>query len=99
MTLSAAQELKFFLDYTLAEMQDLKQNGRISDRLYGHYLFVWHWGAFHFGSHRQDSFLMKFGFDRLERRILRVKALIERIRNLPTPDPEHIPFGVGCLNP
>jgi hypothetical protein len=95
--MTPAQELKFFLDHTFNEMTYLKQTGRVSDRLFGHYIFLWTWGTFHY-SDAHDRFYRRFGADRYWRRIDRVKALIERIRQLPTPPPEQIPFALGTLN-
>lgn len=95
--MTITQELRLFIGHNLSDMQDLKQQGRISDRLYGHYCFLWLWGAYR-DDYRHDLFYKRMGRDAYWRRIERVKALIERIRAVPIPAPEHIPFAVGTLN-
>lgn len=96
--MTITQELRLFLDYTPDQMRTFKQEGRISDRLYGHYLFLWTWGAWHPDNETHDRFFERHGRVAYWRRIDRVKALIERIRAVPIPAPEHIPFAVGTLN-
>ena len=95
--MTPAQELKFFLDHTHGQMQALRQEGRISDRLYGHYNFLWLWSAYRC-DHRHERYYARMGSDAYWRRIDRVKALVERIRQLPTPPPAQIPFALGTLN-
>lgn len=92
------QELKVFLDHTLAEMEDLKQHGCITDRLYKHYCFLWLWSAPRW-DHRHNRLFERMGRDAYWRRIDRVKALENRIRAVDLPAPQHIPFRVGALNP
>lgn len=96
--MTIVQELQLFLDYTFDEMQTMKQWGCISDRLYGHWLFLWLWGAFRH-DHRHERLYRHMGPDVYWRRIDRVKALIDRIRAVPVPPLERIPFRAGSLNP
>jgi len=91
-------ELSYFLDHSLAEMEDLKQWGRVSDRIYRHYCFLWLWSAWR-QDYRHDQFYRKFGYLRYWKRIERVKAVVERIRPLRVQVPsEHVPFSLGTLN-
>ena len=96
--LTPAQEIKFFLDHTMSQMQDLKQRGFVSDKLYGHYCFLWLWGAPHSYEYRHQSFYRRMGADAYWRRIDRVKAVIDRIRSLQARVPERIPFKLGRIN-
>lgn len=98
MPMTITQELRLFLDYTPDQMRDFKQTGRISDRLYGHYLFLWRWGAWHPENDAHERFYRRMGSAAYWRRIDRVKALIARIRAVPLPPADRIPFSVGCLN-
>jgi hypothetical protein len=95
--MTITQELRLFLGYSLNEMRDFKQTGRITDRLYRHYLTVWRWGAW------RDCYIHQRYYDRMGpavywRRIDRIKALIERIRAVEMPPSDRIPFAVGSLN-
>lgn len=95
--LSVSQELSFFLGHSIHEMQDLKQRGCISDRLYGHYCFIWLWSTSK-DDFRHDRLYAK-GSERYWRRIQRVKSLREKIKALRTElNPRDIPFRVGSLN-
>ena len=97
MTLTITQELKFFLGHSLEQMEHLKQQGIVSDRLFGHYTFFWLWGEVR-EDYRHFRFYKKMGSDAYWRRIERVKNLIEKINNVPVPSPEHVPFRLGSLN-
>lgn len=79
-------------------MEGLRQNGHISDKIYGHYCFLWLWSA-HRHDFRHEEFYRKFGAERYWRRIDRIKALVERIRPLKAKaDPMDVPFAIGSLN-
>lgn len=91
-------ELSYFLDHSLAQMESLKQCGYVSDRVYGHYCFLWLWSAPRHDC-RHEEFYHKFGPERYWRRIERVKALVERIRPLKTHiHYKDVPFALGRLN-
>jgi hypothetical protein len=91
-------ELSYFLDHSLAEMESLKQWGRISDKVYGHYCFLWLWSAQRH-DYRHEELYRKLGSKRYWRRIDRIKALAERIRPLrANAKPEDVPFALGRLN-
>lgn len=96
--MTITQELRLFLDYTPDEMRLFRQEGRISDRLYGHYCHLWLWSAWR-ADHRHDRFFERYGRAAYWRRIDRVKALVNRIRAVDLPPSDRIPFRVGCLNP
>lgn len=79
-------------------MEGLRQNGHISDKIYGHYCFLWLWGTPRCDS-RHRKFYNRFGAKRYCRRIDRIKALIEKIRLLRVGvNPENVPFAIGSLN-
>jgi hypothetical protein len=91
-------ELSYFLDHSLAQMESLKQWGHISDRVYGHYCFLWLWSAPRH-DYRHEEFCGKFGAERYWRRIDRIKALVEKIRPLRTYVAcKDVPFALGRLN-
>lgn len=91
-------ELSYFLDHSLAQMESLKQWGHVSDKVYGHYCFLWLWSAQRH-DYRHEEFYRKFGPERYWRRIDRVKALVERIRPLKTHvHYKDVPFALGRLN-
>ncbi len=91
-------ELSYFVGHSPSQMENLKQSGLVSDRLYRHYLVLWLWS-----SHRQDwrheQFYRKFGPDRYWRRIEKIKALVEKIAGLKACiDYRHAPLHIGTLN-
>ena len=91
-------ELSYFLGHSLVQMEGLRQNGHISDKIYGHYCFLWLWSA-HRDDFRHEEFYRKFGAERYWRRIDRIKVLVERIRPLKAKvDPINVPFAIGSLN-
>ena len=96
--LSISEELSFFLKYSIREMEDLKQRGCITDRLYKHYCFLWLWSAFRI-DFRHERLYSKSA-ELYWRRIQRVQALVGKIRalglNLNT---KVVPYRVGSLNP
>lgn len=96
--MTITQELKLFLGSTPEEMEYFLSEGRISHRLYRHWKFLWEWSAPRF-SRKHDVFYEKFGSVKYWRKIDKVKNLIESIRLVELPSPEHIPFRVGSLNP
>ena len=96
--LSISEELSFFLGHSIHEMQTLKQQGCITDRLYKHYCFLWLWSAFRI-DFRHERLYSK-GAELYWRRIQRVKTLAEKIKSLkPDLNPRDIPFRIGSLNP
>lgn len=97
--LSISEELSFFLEHSIREMEDLKQRGCITDRLYGHYCWLWLWSA-HRDDFRHQILWNKRGSEFYWRRIDRVKALAEKIKSFRSDlNPRDIPFRVGSLNP
>lgn len=96
--LTLAQELSYFLGYSLQEMMDLKQQGRISDRLYGKYILLWRWSAIRYEDDAQTRFYNRMGSDAYWRRIDRGIALLARLRALPKLDPRDVPFALGVLH-
>lgn len=91
------QELRFFIDCSPSQIQLLKQDGVISWRLYRHYKFLWLWSAWR-DNYQHERFYNRMGSDAYWRRIERVKAIVERIRVIPVPSLEHIPFRLGSIN-
>lgn len=97
--LSISEELSFFLEHSIREMEDLKQRGLITDRLYGHYCWLWLWSAWR-ADPRHESLYDRLGSQFYWRRIERVKALVNKIRALRQSfDPTRVPFALGRLNP
>lgn len=96
--MTITQELRLFLNYTPDQMRDLKQTGRVSDRLYRHYCFIWLWSAWR-QDYRHERFYKRMGSAAYWRRIDRVRRLFLRIAEVPLPEADRIPFSVGCLNP
>lgn len=96
--MTITQELRLFLGYSLDQMAYLKLTGRVSDRLYRHYCFLWLWSAWR-QDHRHERFYKRMGSAAYWRRIDRVRRLFLRIAEIPLPEPDRIPFAVGCLNP
>lgn len=91
-------ELSFFLDHSPVQMESLKQNGFVSDRIYRHYCFLWLWSACRHDC-RHERFYRRFGAERYWRRVERIKALVERIRPLKTYVLyKDVPFALGRLN-
>lgn len=91
-------ELSYFLDHTIEQMESLKQHGHVSDKVYGHYCFLWLWSVQRY-DFRHEEFYRKFGSERYWRRIDRIKALVERIRPLKTRVHfRDVPFALGRLN-
>lgn len=96
--LSISEELSFFLGHSIHEMQDLKQRGCITDRLYKHYCFLWLWSVSR-TDFRHDSLYSK-NKTAYWRKIEKVKALLERIKSAKLDlNPRDIPFRLGSLNP
>jgi hypothetical protein len=95
--MTITQELRLFLGYSLNEMRDFKQTGRITDRLYRHYLTLWRWGQWR-DCHIHQRYYDRMGPAVYWRRIDRIKALIERIRAVEMPPSDRIPFAVGSIN-
>lgn len=96
--LSVSQELSFFLGHSMDEMQDLKQKGCITDRLYRHYCWMWLWSAYRHDL-RHESLWNKRGGQFYWRRINRVQRLVKKIRAFRMElNPRDIPFRVGSLN-
>jgi hypothetical protein len=94
-----AQELSFFLGHSIRQMEDLKQRGCITDRLYRHYCWFWLWSA-HRHDFRHEVLYNRLGSEFYWRRIDRVKALAAKIEALRSElDPKDIPFRLGSLNP
>lgn len=97
--LSISEELSFFLGYSIREMEDLKQRGCITDRLYRHYCWLWLWSAWR-QDYRHDRLYDKRGSEFYWRRIDRVKALVDRINLMKLDlDRSQIPYRLGSLNP
>ena len=97
--LSISEELSFFLKYSIREMEDLKQRGCITDRLYRHYCWLWLWSA-HRHDFRHETLYNKRGGEFYWRRINRVQALVRKIRALGLNlDTKFVPYQVGRLNP
>lgn len=97
--LTIAQELSFFLGHSIRQMEDLKQRGCITDRLYGHYCWFWLWSADRC-DFRHEVLYNRLGSEFYWRRIDRVKALATKIKALRSElDPKDIPFRLGTLNP
>jgi len=92
------QELRIYLGHSLAEMENLKQTGRITDRLYGHYCFLWLWSAWR-TDYRHERYYQRMGPEAYWRRIDRVKKIVKFIRSVELPPSDRIPFRVGSLNP
>ena len=92
------QELRIFLSYSLAQMQHLKQTGQITDRLYGHYCFLWLWSADR-SDYRHERYYQRMGSEAYWRRIDRVKKIVDFIRSVELPPSDRIPFRVGSPNP
>lgn len=91
-------EVSFFLDHSLSQAQDLRQRGVISDRVYGHYCFLWLWSAPRF-DYRHEEFYRKFGKERYWRRISRVKTLVEELKKLNAfVDYKVVPLAIGRLS-
>lgn len=91
-------ELSYFLGHSLTQMESLKQSGHVSDKVYGHYCFLWLWSAQR-SDYRHERFCRKFGSERYWRRIERIRALVEKIRPLrQAVEPQHVPFALGRLN-
>jgi hypothetical protein len=95
--LTPAQELSYFLDYSMTQMEDMKQTGYVSNRLYKHYCFLWLWGSGIRTSIRHERFYRVMGSDAYWRRIERVRRIIDCTRSLDKPAPEHVPFALGRL--
>jgi hypothetical protein len=95
--MTITQELKLFLGNTPKEMEYLLSEGRISYRLYRHWKFLWMWSAPRY-NWKHDVFYKKFGSVKYWNKIDKVNNLIEKIRLVEMPAPEHIPFAVGSLN-
>ena len=81
----------------MIQMESLVQYGLVSRKIYGHYCFLWLWGAQRC-DHRHER-LYSQSPSRYWRRVARVKALIERIRPLRAGfKPENVPFAIGRIN-
>ena len=94
-----AQELSFFLGHSIRQMEDLKQRGCITDRLYRHYCWFWLWSA-HRHDFRHETLYNRLGGKFYWRRINRVRRLVEKIGAFRMEfDMKDVPFGLGTLNP
>ena len=97
--LSISEELSFFLGYSIREMEDLKQRGCITDRLYRHYCWLWLWSAWR-QDFRHETLWDKRGGVFYWRRINRVQRLVKKIRAFRMNfDMKNVPYRLGSLNP
>ena len=97
--LSISEELSFFLNHSIREMEDLKQQGYITDRIYRHYCWLWLWSA-HRHDFRHETLWNKRGGEFYWRRINRVQRLVKKIRAFRINfDMKDVPYRLGSLNP
>jgi hypothetical protein len=81
------------IDLSYNQVVYQKQLNNVTDKVYGHYMFLWLWSADR-SDYRHDVFYKKYGAERYWRRIDRVLKVANAIRKRKQ---ERLSIGRSCI--